>query len=76
MVSSGSMSGDDKITMQEEYENALEGDMELERKIIKLGELNEQNNEHSIFSIITNSSVGMVVFVLLASHRKPTVDNC
>ena len=38
LVNSRSMSGVDKIPMLDEYENALEGDMDLNKKIIKLGE--------------------------------------
>ena len=35
------MPGMDKIDTQDEYENALEGDMDLNKKIVKLCELNE-----------------------------------
>ena len=48
--------------MQEEYENALEGDMVLNKKIIKLDELNELAYENLILSINTSSSVGKVAF--------------
>ena len=48
------MSGIDKSPMQEEYENALKGDMDLDKKIIKLGELNELAYEDQILSINTN----------------------
>ena len=41
MVSSGSTSGMDKIPSQDEHKNAIEGDMDLNKKIVKLGELNE-----------------------------------
>ena len=47
--------GVDKIPMQEDYDNALEGDMDLHRKIIKLGELNESSYEDLILSINTSS---------------------
>ena len=40
-VSSGSMSGVDKIPTVDEYENAMEGDLDLNKMTIKLGELNE-----------------------------------
>ena len=39
-ISSGCTSGIDKIPTQDKYENALEGDTDLDKKIIKLGELN------------------------------------
>ena len=41
MVSSGSISGVDKIPTVEEYENALKGDADLDKKLVKLGELNK-----------------------------------
>ena len=59
------MSGIDKSPMQEEYENALKGDMDLDKKIIKLGELNKLAYEDLILSIKTNSSVGKVAFRLV-----------
>ena len=31
----------DKILTQDEHENALKGEIELDKKIVKLGELNE-----------------------------------
>ena len=34
LVSSASMVGVDKIPMQDEYENALEGDMNLNKKML------------------------------------------
>ena len=51
LESSGSTSGVDKIPAQEEYENALKGDMDLNKKIIKLGELNEVAYCNLILSI-------------------------
>ena len=62
LVSTGSAPGMDKIPTQEEYENALEGDDDLNKKIIKLGELNELAYEDLILSINTSSSVGKVAF--------------
>ena len=41
------------IPMQEEYDNNLEGDAGLSKKIIKLGELNELAYEDLISSINT-----------------------
>ena len=37
-VSCGFMSGVDKIPLHEDYENALKGDMDLNKKIVKHGE--------------------------------------
>ena len=58
MVSTGTTPGVDKIPMQEEYERALEGDDDLNKKIVKLGELNELAYEDLILSINTRLSVG------------------
>ena len=50
------------IPMQEEYEKALEADMDLGKKIVKLSELNELACEDLILSINTNCSVEKVAF--------------
>ena len=47
------MSGMDKISMQDEYEHALKGGMDLDKKIIKLGDLNELAYEDLILSVNT-----------------------
>ena len=57
LVSSGSTSRVNKIPMQEEYENALESDMDLYKKIIKLDELNQVANDDLMLSIKTDCSV-------------------
>ena len=44
--------------MQGEYEKALEGDTDLNKKFMKLGELNEIAYEDHILSINTSVSVG------------------
>ena len=59
------MSGMDKIPIQDENENALEGDTDLDITIITLGELNELKYEHLILSINSSSSVGKVTFGLV-----------
>ena len=48
------MSGVEKIPMQEEYENVLEGDMHLDKKITKLEALNERAYEDLILSLNIN----------------------
>ena len=63
------MSGVDKIPMQEEYEYALKGDMDLKKKIIKLGELNELDYEDLFLSININSSVGKVACGLVRNAK-------
>ena len=63
------MSGVDKVLSQEEYENALKGNMSFNKKIMKLGELNKLTYEDLILSINTNSSDGKVVFRLVRNTR-------
>ena len=41
LVSSGSMPGMDMISTQDKYEDAMEGDTDLNKNIVKLGDLNE-----------------------------------
>ena len=65
LVSSGSISGVNKIPMQQEDDNALEGDMDLNEKITELVELNKVAHEDLILHISTNSSVGKVAFELV-----------
>ena len=69
MVSTGPRSGVDKIPMQEEYENDLESDMDLDNKIIKLGDLNQLACENLILPISTNSSMGYIAFRLVRNAK-------
>ena len=69
LVSNGSTSGVDKIPTQDEFKNALEGDMDLDNVIVKLGELIELAYEDSILSINTSSSVGKVAFSLVKNAK-------
>ena len=58
----------DKIPTQEEYESALEGDDDLDKKILKLGELNElAYNNFILFK--TSSSVDKVAFRLVKNAK-------
>ena len=57
MVSTSAAPGVDKIPTQEKYESALEGDEDLDKKIVKLGELNELTYEDLVLLINTSSSV-------------------
>ena len=59
------MSGVYKIPMQDEYEHALEGDTDLSKNTVKMGELNELADKDLILSINTSSSVGKVAFGLV-----------
>ena len=52
------MVGVGKINMLDEYESVLNCDMDLNKKVIKLRELNELACKDLISSINTNSSVG------------------
>ena len=69
LVSTGTTHVVDKIPMQEEYQNALEGDEGLDKKIVKLGELNELAYEDLILLINTSSSVGKVGFGLVKNVK-------
>ena len=71
LASSGSTSSMDKIPTQDKYENALEGDMDLNQKIIKLGELNKLVYEDLILSVNNSSSVGKVAFGLARNMKSP-----
>ena len=64
LVSTDTTPGVDKSPMQEEYKSALEGDDDVNKKIVKLGELNGLAYEDLILSINTSSSVGKVAFGL------------
>ena len=55
--------------MQDESENAVEGDMDLYKNIIKLGKLNEVAHEDLILSINTDSSLGTIVFRLVRNAK-------
>ena len=56
------MPGMDKIPTHDEYENSLEGNEEVNKKIVKLGELNKLVYDDFFLSINTSSSVGKVAF--------------
>ena len=58
MLSSRSTSGMDKIPTHNEYKNPLEFNIDLDEKIIKLGELNDLSHEYLVLSIHTSSFVG------------------
>ena len=51
------MSGVDKIPTQYEYESALEGNEDLDKTIVKLGELNKVACEDLILSINKSSLI-------------------
>ena len=69
LVSTGTIPGVDKIPTQEEYKSALEGDKDLNKNIVKLGELNELAYEDLILSINTSSSVGKVAYGLVKNTK-------
>ena len=58
------MPGMDKSPTQDEYESALEGDGDLDKKFVKLGELNKFACEDLILLMNTSSSVGKVVIYI------------
>ena len=59
----------DKIPTQDEYKNAIKGGMDLDKKIIKLYELNKLTYEDLILSTITSFSVGKVAFGLVRNAK-------
>ena len=69
LVSIGTTPGVNKIPTQEEFENALEGNEDLNKKIVKLGELNELAYEDLILSINTSSFIGKVAFGLVRNAK-------
>ena len=70
LVSTGTTAGVDKIPTQEEYETALEGNEDLDKKIVKLDALKELAYENLILSINTSSSVGKVAFGLVKNTKR------
>ena len=69
LVSTRTTPGVDKSPTQEENESALEGDENPDKRIVKLGELNELAYEDLILSINTSSSVGRVAFGLVKNAK-------
>ena len=69
LVISGSTSGMDKIPTQDKNKNALEGDIDLNKKIIKFGELNELAHEDLILLINTSFSAGKMAFGLVRNAK-------
>ena len=66
-----------QIPMQVEDESVLEGDEDFDKKIVKLGELNELAYEDLILWINTSSSVGRVVFGLVKNAKSEFLEgNC
>ena len=61
--------GVEKIPTQDEYESVLEGEEDLEKKIVKLGELNDLAHEDLILLINTSSSIGKVMFGLVKNAK-------
>ena len=62
LVSTRFTPGVDKIPMQEEDKSSLEGDEDLNKKILKLGEWNELMYEDLILWINTSFTVRKVAF--------------
>ena len=55
--------------MQEEYKSLLEGDEDLDKKIVKLGELNELAYKDLILWINTSPPVGKIAFGLVRNAK-------
>ena len=56
-------------TTKDEYKNAVNGDMNLNEKIVKLGELNKLSDEGLVLFINTSSSVSKVAFGLVRNVK-------
>ena len=69
MVSHVSTSRVNTIPMQDEYKNALEVDMDMDKKIVKLSEFNELAYKDFILFIDTSSSVWKVAFRLVWNEK-------
>ena len=61
------------MSIQSEYEKALEGNTDLNKKFVKLGELNKLAYKNLILSINISSAVEKVVFGLVMSAK--SLDN-
>ena len=60
----------DKISTQDEYDNALEDEIDLNKNFIKLDKLNELDYDDLILLINTKSSAGKVAFGLVRSATR------
>ena len=60
----------DKIPVQDKYKNALKGDTDLDKQIVKFGELNEITYKELILSINTSSSVEKVAFAMVRNTKR------
>ena len=69
LLSSMSMSGIDKIPTQNKYENSLEGEMDLNKKIVKLNELDQLAYEDIILLINTGPYIGKMAFRLVRTAK-------
>ena len=72
LMRDGSTVGFDKIPM---FEKILDGDADLDRKIFKLGELNELAYEDFILTLNTNFSVDKVAFGLVRNAKRLAFPN-
>ena len=68
-VSRGFTSGMYQIPPQDDYNNALKGGIDLIKKIIKFGELNELAHKDLIILVNTSSSVDKVAFGLVRNAK-------
>ena len=58
-----------KIPFQDEYENALKEGTDLDKIIVKLGELNDLSYKDLILLINTSSAVGEFAFALVGNAK-------
>ena len=69
LVSTGATPGVEKIPTQKEYESALEGNEDLNKMIVKTGELNKLAYEDLILLINTTTSACKVAFGLVKNAK-------
>ena len=70
LVGEGSVVGVGEVTIQEEFEETQEDDTDLDKKVIKLGELHKPAYEDLVISINPSSAVGIVAFGLVRKSKK------
>ena len=63
------MVGVDKFLTQDKYHEALEDDIDLDKKIVKLDEFNELASEDLVIPIRTSSAEEKVAFGLMRNAK-------
>ena len=61
----------DKVPMYKEYDKGLEGDVDLDKKVVKLGNLNVLTYKNLSLFINTCSTIGKMAFGLAWNMKRP-----